>query len=132
LERHSPSWHSARKEPDPPDPIFGIRGQPDQEQFFDCRTDIEILRDKDQPWAGLSRKESSKVARHCSSIMGYQDAAGHRCDSKDLGIGYTDDASVECAHNIYRRLSSAEPNYDFVIEIGISLETWPHARVICI
>jgi hypothetical protein len=51
-------------------PLRCFRGEPDEHQFVDCRSNIESLRDEEYAGALLSNApEGSEVSRHRTDIM---------------------------------------------------------------
>src|ERR1035438_2290446 len=74
-----------REESDLAAPFFRFTSRPDDEQILNGETNIEILRDDDQPWTLAAIEESRKVCRHCLAVMRNQNPPQIGCFRSDEG-----------------------------------------------
>ena len=90
-----------RKAPHTIDPLVGLRNMPDQ-----TRT-------------SLVRYEDSKVAGHCSHIVGDDDPAEHRTKLQNLRVFHPFGDHVLRPFEIDLWLSQQKTSHDLLIEIGV-------------
>ncbi len=109
-------------------PFLGVRGRPDQQQILNSDPDIQCLRYDDHPRTRSRLPKPREVPRHRLPIVRNQNSTRFRGDADYVGVGQTDDSAINGVHEIDRWLPPANANSDLLVEIGVSQETWPHAR----
>jgi hypothetical protein len=114
-------------ETDSTGPFPGIRGCPDQQQIFDGSTDVEILGHDNYARTRSCFSEAREITGHRLAIVGKENSRRFRGNGEHLGIGYSDKTARMSAAHVNGRFPPAKASYDFVVEIGVRLESWPHA-----
>lgn len=93
--------------------FLSVARSPDQQQILNGKTDIKILRHKDQPWARPAVEESRKVCRHGLAVMRNQTRPRSAALRRTSGSG--------------RPITPAEfASSKSTVEVWVSLEPRPH------
>jgi hypothetical protein len=67
------------------------------------------------------------MCRHGFAVMRNQNPPQIGCFVEDIGVWCADNPSSVRIHEIGRRLTAAQAQDDFLVEVRVSLETRPHA-----
>jgi hypothetical protein len=104
------------------DPFVALRGHPQQQEFFDCGAQRQLLWNQDQTWAGLPMNEFMEISWHRPDIMRYQDASFLGSDFKDSEIIFPSRSRFESLQETYTGFAASYSQHDRSSQIFVRQE----------